>query len=764
MSSPVTFQPYERLANRTFIGFLIAEFLAAFNDQCIHASAMFFAINSGAMTPDKAISLMPILFYSPWAIFCTLSGYFADKYSKRHSLIFWKVMEVFITAFALLGFWLGSTQSYPVLGSSIVLSCVFLMGMHSAFYVPCKYGVLPEIFPPHLLSKANGFVESTSFLAVILGTTMGGILSYWFKGKEYGVGLFLVGSALIGTLTSYLIEKMPAIDPDRPFPGWLPWKLYAPVVTNLRSMLKSRPLALALLGIAFFTFMVAYMRATMYMHGESQNPPWEEFKISIVVGIVALGIGLGSPLAGQLSGGKVELGLVPIGAMGMMMAAGLASLSVAMHSTLGLVVTIACIGFFSGFYIVPMYTLFQHRAPKQSKGTMVATSNFVNVTGAILAQLFFYGVVNLTHGVGLSEELKVRDVVAGRLVTRLPEKNIEVLAFSVQPKDPAQPAFHINATRSPDPMQAAPQPAEIARKQPGLLQMLSSIFQPAHRHAAIIRIDSGVNVGDEVKVSTWRVKREASGETLVYYRVRPAATPLPPAYDDQKVPVYLFGIAMIMTLVTLTALCLVLPDFFVRTVLWIRSAGRYHIRLAGGKHLPTRDAAILVTNCHRFSESMHVLSVTDRRVRFILLESKPDHQRAPLLRLLTKLTGLISLSPASETKDVNAACQLGIQSLINGEMVALSIDDGRISEAIWQELRKGKQDTPIVPVYCGEAEPSQSATKGPHRIRIVVGEALPSTTNIEHIRESIQQLGNWLHGLDPNISIFTTAMIPSKNK
>ncbi len=761
MNAPAPFQPYDRLANRTFIGFLIAEFLAAFNDQCIHAAAMFFAINSGAMTPDKAISLMPILFYSPWAIFCTLSGYFADKYSKRYSLIFWKVSEVFITSFALVGFWLGSTQGYPVLGSGIVLSCVFLMGMHSAFYVPCKYGVLPEIFPPHLLSKANGYVESTSFLAVILGTTMGGILSYWFKGMEYGVGIFLVCSAMIGTLTSFLIEKMPAIDPERKFPGFLPWKLYAPVVINLRSMLKSRPLALALLGIAFFTFMVAYMRATMYMHGESQNPPWEEFKISIVVGIVALGIGLGSPLAGQLSGGKVELGLVPLGALGMMVAAGLASLSVAMHSTVGLVVTIACIGFFAGFYIVPLYTLFQHRAPKQSKGTMVATSNFVNVTGAILAQLFFYGVVNLTHGVGLSEQVHVRDLAEGKLISRLPEKNIEVLAFSVQPKEEDKAAFHINSKRSAEPVKDLPHPAEIEEKQPGLLKMLASIFQPTHRQAAIIRFDSGVKIGDEVKVSTWRLKQASTGETLVYYRVRPATAPLPPAYDDQKVPMYLFGIAMLMTFLTMTALCLVLPDFFVRTVLWIRSAGRYHIRIAGGKHLPTQEAAILATNCYRFSESMHVLSVTDRKVRFILLESKEDVKKAPMLRAMARLTGLIQLSPQPDRKALQAAVQGGLSSLANGELVAVSVDDSPESERLLRDLQT-QAEVPVIPVYCGEAEASLAADKTPHRIRIVVGEAMTPGASPQQIREAIQHLGDWLHGLDPNQSIFTTAMIPSR--
>src|SRR5207249_11972957 len=97
--------------------------------------------------------------------------------------------------------------------------------------------------------------------------------------------------------------------------------LYKPLWDNVRVIVRSRPLAFAVLGIAFFTFIVAFMRATVYMHGESQIPRWTESKTSLIVGMVALGIGLGSPLVGFLSGGKVELGMVPVGAVGMVLAA-----------------------------------------------------------------------------------------------------------------------------------------------------------------------------------------------------------------------------------------------------------------------------------------------------------------------------------------------------------------------------------------------------------------------------------------------------------
>jgi hypothetical protein len=121
--SAIPANPGNALLSRTFIGLLVAQLLAAFNDQAIHAAAMFFAINTQTLTERDAISLMPILFYAPWAVFCTVAGYLADKYSKRNALVTWKVAEIGITGVALLGFWLGR-DGYPTAGPWVVLATV----------------------------------------------------------------------------------------------------------------------------------------------------------------------------------------------------------------------------------------------------------------------------------------------------------------------------------------------------------------------------------------------------------------------------------------------------------------------------------------------------------------------------------------------------------------------------------------------------------------------------------------------------------------
>jgi len=530
--------PTGKLTSRTFIGLLVAQFLAAFNDQALHASAMFFAINTQLLTERDAISLMPILFYAPWAIFCTVAGYFADRYSKRDSLVAWKVAEVGITGLALLGFWLGSHghDSGPV----IVLATVFLMGTHSAFFVPAKYGVMPEILPPDKLSKGNGVLESLSFLAVILGTVSGGVLSFKYLRDEAVIGRILFGLALVGAVASLLIRRVPAAAPGRAFPHYV----YGPVVANVRALLATKALRTALVGIAFFTFVVAFMRASVYMLGEAQNPRWDELKTSAVVGCVALGIGLGSPLAGWLSGRRIELRLVQLGGVGMVVACVAAGYCVGFVP--GLVASIALIGFFTGFYIVPLFTLLQFMAPKASKGEMIATSNLVNVTGAILASLLFFGVVFAAQRSGLTPEVVDRKVVAAGELVKLDlfrgrPVYFEVAgadgpeAFGDEPPAEARPLTWRGLFRrvlgDPPPPKAdgTPRPPD-----PGTY--------------TIVDVDKRVTPGSAVEVTRYLL-----GD-ITHFDIRPAGTPLAPDYDQRQLPRFLFFGAAAMTLLTLLVL------------------------------------------------------------------------------------------------------------------------------------------------------------------------------------------------------------------
>jgi MFS family permease len=742
------FRPSDTLKSATFIGLLLAQFLAAFNDQAIHASAMFFAIHREALRTDNAIAWMPVLFYAPWAIFCTLAGYLADRYSKRQSLVFWKFAEIGITLVALTGFWLGSVHHHWI-GPLLVLSTVFLMGTHSAFFVPAKYGAMPEILQPQLLSKGNGLLESLSFLAVILGTVSGGMLSYWFKEQEYKIGILLVVLAVIGAAASLLIQKMPAANPTRLFPT----NLFKPLFINLRTLLRSRPLALAVLAIAFFTFMVAFMRGTMYMHGETRNPRWTELHTSIIVGVVALGVGLGSPLAGFLSGGKVELGLVPLGAVGMIFS--LVLVAFTLDNETALVGWLVSIGFFTGFYIVPMFTLLQHRAPKASKGDLLATSNFVNVVGAISASALFKGLVLLAAWVGITQS--VQPVIVARGVLTKLDNFSRPSAFEVLRED--------GRTFQKSSKQEANHRGPVDRR----IIEAEGDLQPATEDQE----------GTEVIVGHYTLMRQ--GHPVDYYKIQPADDPLEPVHNKEPLTRALFLGAALLTFGILILLCRLLPDFFVRSMLWLRSQGRSRLRVIGLQNLPIDGPVLLATNCDRFKDCMQVVTATDRFTRFILVEDPADREPTPLLRYLARRTGLVVLrADSARPEEWDKALTRAARSLDEGKLVAVTATPARrasagngeplagtngtecTSEEFLDRLR-ARAPVPVLPVFCGTLAADPEA-KGRlvtlKRVRVIIGQPVPPTATVADIQAAIHGLGEWLHRNERGEALPATSTTP----
>src|SRR5262249_48707147 len=229
------FQASDTLKSRSYLSLIVAQFLAAFNDQAIHIVAIFYAgdmlaryvghIGHWAIEDETVISIVTACFISPFFFFSPLAGILADKYSQRATIVLWKVAEVGMMSIAVIGFILpffadsgwASPETLAVWSAALVISVVFLMGTHSAFFVPAKYGVMPEILQPVVLSRGNGFLEGTSFVAQILGTTVGGILYSNLKstitpqaggsilepGSEWLIGLLLLILAVIGALCRF---------------------------------------------------------------------------------------------------------------------------------------------------------------------------------------------------------------------------------------------------------------------------------------------------------------------------------------------------------------------------------------------------------------------------------------------------------------------------------------------------------------------------------------------------------------------------------
>jgi MFS family permease len=193
-----------------------------------------------------------------------------------------------------------------------MLAVLFLMGAQSALFSPAKYGCLPELLPDADLSRGNALIEMSTFLAIILGGVAGAVLYQTFREDLAWIGALALGISIVGFAASFGIGRTPSPVHRAAF-SWHPYK---DVRRGLKDLLANRRLWLTALGISYFWFLGALLQSIIPIFA-SEELRIDETSTSIMSAITAVGIGIGSLTAGRLSGHKVELGLVPIGAVGM---------------------------------------------------------------------------------------------------------------------------------------------------------------------------------------------------------------------------------------------------------------------------------------------------------------------------------------------------------------------------------------------------------------------------------------------------------------
>ena len=364
-------------ANSGFWALFVTQFQGAFSDNVLKNLVIFMLIGLDVSLSEKHKigELVGALFSLPFILFSMAGGFLADRFSKRTISVSVKIFEIGVMLLALAGFWL---DQLPML-----LGCVFLMGVHSSFFGPSKYGLLPELLPEKKLSWGNGLLELGTFMAIILGTVAAGFLAEGFRGRQVWSGAILIALAFVGLATSLGITRVPAADPGRKFRANFLGDLFA----QLGAVRKDRPLALAFLGNTYFNFLGALLLLNLFFYG-AYELHLSERHISYLNAALALGIGLGSVSAGYLSGGKIEYGLVPLGAFGLSLVS--IWLCVPGLSVNAALVRLALLGFAGGFFIVPIAALLQHRPDPAKKGEVLAAANLLSFVGIFLASGAYY--------------------------------------------------------------------------------------------------------------------------------------------------------------------------------------------------------------------------------------------------------------------------------------------------------------------------------------------------------------------------------------
>jgi 1-acyl-sn-glycerol-3-phosphate acyltransferase len=388
---------FRLLGKRRFAPFFAVQSLAAFNDNAFrNATVVLVGFQLGLTTSQIGFysNLAPALFILPFFLFSASAGQLAEK-CEKHTLIRWvKVFEICAMAIATWGFY---TQSVVLL--FVVL---FLMGLHSTVFGPIKYAILPQVLERGELVGGNGLVETGTSIAILLGLTAGSLA----MGSMWGwraAGALVLGVALLGLLCSLAIPRVPASAPGLA----LNWNPVTESVRVLRLTAKQRAVFNSVLGISWFWFFGGVVTA--------QLPNWtieylggNDHVYTLVLALFSIGVGIGSLLCEKLSGHKVEVGLVPLGAFGMTLFGIL--LYFARHTAPGytgldwlvflrapgngwIALDLMLFGLFAGFFIVPLFALVQSRTPQGELSRVIAGNNIINAVFLVAAAVFSFGLL-----------------------------------------------------------------------------------------------------------------------------------------------------------------------------------------------------------------------------------------------------------------------------------------------------------------------------------------------------------------------------------
>lgn len=380
------------LKQRRFAPFFWTQFSGAANDNLFKFAftvMVTYQLQVQWLPPSLAGLVIGALFILPFLLFSATSGQLADKYDKRGLIRFVKWLEVAIMVLAAVGFFAASV---PVL-----LACTFLMGLHSTLFGPVKFAYLPQHLGERELTGGNGMVEMGTFVAILLGNVAGGLIVAVPQVGPQWVGLTCIALALVGRLASQWIPASPATDPGLR----INWNPFTETWRNLKLAHGNLVVFRSLLGISWMWFFGAVFLsqfpsfAKEVLHGNEQVA-------SLLLVVFSVGIGIGSLLCELLSRRHVDIGLVPVGAIGMTVFAvdlyfASRGLPPAEALTLGqflaapahwrVMADLALLSLFAGLYSVPMYALIQLRAQPTHRARIIAANNILNAVFMIASSL-----------------------------------------------------------------------------------------------------------------------------------------------------------------------------------------------------------------------------------------------------------------------------------------------------------------------------------------------------------------------------------------
>lgn len=377
--------------NRSFSCLIGAQFLAALNDNFLKQIFLLMVVHSvlmGEGTVDYQLQgAGTAVFALPFLLFSAFAGNLSDQQPKGTIIRWTKLIELFVALVATWGLFVDNL--------GILLVALLLVSTQSCFFSPAKYGILPEILPREQLSAGNGILQLTTYVAILLGTATAGVTLTLFTQGRVISGFVMLGVAFVGWLMSLGVEGDSPRDPDRAL-------LEFPVdqlVRGLHLILVNVPLAVAVMNFVFVWFVGTLLMVNLNVFGMkvlALNRMWT----SLLNVLLAVGLGLGSYLAGWLSGDGIRPDFVPVGGVFL----GISLLLIQFFSGILMLnaVLIFAVGLGGGFFLVPVQTLTQDLPAEENRGEVLGLLNFLTFTGVLVASA---GYVLLVGYLGLNASL-----------------------------------------------------------------------------------------------------------------------------------------------------------------------------------------------------------------------------------------------------------------------------------------------------------------------------------------------------------------------
>ncbi|HEY3536613.1 MAG TPA: MFS transporter [Trinickia sp.] len=426
------------LKERRFAPFFWTQFLGALNDNVFkvgftslvtYETAQFSGVDA-----KTAAFLISAIFILPFVLFSATSGQIADKYDKATLTRFVKTFEIAVMLVGAAGFALHHAV--------LLYLCTFLMGVHSTLFGPVKYAYLPQHLDQRELVGGNGLVEMGTFVAILIGTIVGGVAAAFATHGALVLAVVCVAVACAGRAISSAVPATPAPQPDLR----INWNPVTETLRNLALARENRTVFLSLLGISWLWFVGATFLTSFFSFAKdvlSANPD----VVTVLLATFSLGIGGGSLLCERLSNRRVEVGLVPLGSIGMSVFA--IDLYFASHAlpSAGHLLDVAqflsrpahwriladlfLLAMFGGFYSVPLYALIQSRSQPTRRARIIAANNILNALFMVVSALMAIALTSLgvrIPGIFLTTAL-LNAVVAIYIYSLVPEFLLRFVAW-----------------------------------------------------------------------------------------------------------------------------------------------------------------------------------------------------------------------------------------------------------------------------------------------------------------------------------------------